>query len=252
MYEVDTKDLKRLTALLELTRERALPYAVRNSLNRSAFATRQVWQREIEDEFVTRNRYVTRSVRVDKAKGTKLPQLQAKVGSVAPFMGTQEKGGTFRGKGRHKPIPTSYAAGQQGASPRTKTIRGTNYLGALKVKRPMGRNRKQRNAMAIADAQRRGTKVALLETQKGKALVRVLGKPQKRTRRAIARRHRAMAKGQGKSQVRMLYDLSRGSVRVRPTPTLQSSLALMRLRMAKIHFDALAEQLARALSPMRG
>ena len=237
MLTVDLKDLKRLTQDLETAKKSALPHAVRNSLNRTAFATRQVWQREIEDEFVTRNRYTTRSIRVEKARGVKLPALVAKVGSVAPYMDTQERGGVVRG-GKHKPIPTSYAAGQMGAVPRTKAVRRANSHGAIAVSKVRGLSKRQRNAIAISQARRSGRKHALLETERGKGIVRLLGRARKRgTRRRASTR--------GKSQVRMVYDLSRSSVRVKPTPTLGNSLKLMHWRMLKIHKDALIEQLQR-------
>lgn len=236
MLTVDLKDLKRLTQDLETAKKSALPHAVRNSLNRTAFATRQVWQREIEDEFVTRNRYTTRSIRVEKARGTKLPSMQATVGSTAPYMDTQEKGGVIRG-GKHKPIPTSYAAGQMGAAPRTRLVRKANYLGAISLSKARGLSKRQRNAIAISQARRAGRKHVLLETERGKGIFQLLGRTKKATRRR--------ARTRGKSQVRMVWDFSRSSVRVKPTPTLQSSLKLMHWRMLKIHHDAVVEQLRR-------
>jgi hypothetical protein len=236
MITVDVRDLKRLTRELQIAKASSLPYAVRNSLNRSAFATRRAWQQQIEAEFVNRNRYTTRSVLVTKATGSKLSGLKAVVGSTAPYMGVQESGGTVRG-GKHKAIPTSYAAGQMGAIPRSKVVRRPNRMGALQAKKGRGMSKRQRNAVAIARARKSGSKVAVLETSRGKALVRVLGRPKKGTR--------SHGGGTGKSQIRMVWDLSRGSVRVPPTPTLQHTLRRMQGPMLQIHKDAIIEQLRR-------
>jgi len=218
---------KKAVADLRRFRERALPYAVRNALNRSAFYARGQWQQEIQSSFVLRNPFTTRSVLYTKASGNDVRGMIAVVGSTAPYMGDQEKGATIRGHGRHKPIPGPVAAGQAPGGKRTKLVRAGNKLSAIHVQRAAGANRRQRNAVALAVARRTGGRVALLERPNGgKGLFRLFG-------------------GKRKPQARLLWDLSRGSVKVRPEPTLQRTLKRIQPRLAEIHRDAVVEQLRR-------
>ena len=251
MYKADLREMKRLTAVLEDMSKRALPHAVRNSLNSSAFTGRRQWQAEITHSFVLRNKYTARSVRVVKAKGVRLSRMEARLGSVAPYMDRQEKGGTIRSKSKYKPIPTSAAAGQRGAVPRTKTVRRVNYMSKISLATVRGRSRKQRNAIAI-DKARRGTKYALLEKEDGgQAIVKVTGKARKR-RKSRRKRTRSKAKGsKGNRSIRMIYDLSQGSVKVGREPTLQRTLNKIHPAMVRHHVDSLKEQIARAASVLR-
>src|SRR4051812_14546772 len=110
MITVKLEGAKEMLAALKRMREKALPHAMRNALNTAAFETRSIWQREIKGAFTNRNAFTERSVRVEQATPTK---LVSKVGSVADYMGTQEEGGTVKGKSGHiKAIPSAVAAGQ--------------------------------------------------------------------------------------------------------------------------------------------
>lgn len=218
---------KKAVADLRKFRETALPYAVRNALNRSAFHARAQWQQEIESSFTLRNAFTMRSVRYTKATGKDVGSMVAVVGSTASYMDEQEKGATIPGRGRHKPIPGPVAAGQAPSGKRTKLVRAGNKLSALHVQRVAGANRRQRNAVALAMARRSGARVALLERPTGgKGLYRLFG-------------------GKRKPQARLLWDLSRSSVKVRPEPTLQRTLKRIQPRLAEIHRDAVVEQLRR-------
>lgn len=220
-------DAKKALKDLRQFREKAIPYATRNALNRSAFHARAEWQVEVRGAFTLRNKYTESSIRVERATGKDTRGMIAKVGSVAAYMDEQELGATVRARGKHKPIPGPVAAGLQPGAKRTKLVRAGNKLSALHVSRPVGKSSKQRNAVALAMARRKGQKVALLERPKGgKALFRLTG-------------------GRKKVQTRLLWDLSRGSVRVKPTPTLQRTLARIQPRLAEIHRDAVVEQLKR-------
>ena len=51
--------------------------------------------------FVLRNQWTVRTVRVEGARGLDVRTMQSTVGSLAPYLETQEQGGTVRGKGAH-------------------------------------------------------------------------------------------------------------------------------------------------------
>lgn len=226
MIEV-TIDARKALRDLKAFREKAVPYAIRNALNRAAFHARGEWQAEVRGAFTLRNKYTERSIQVERATGKDTRGMVAKVGSVADYMDEQETGATVRGRSKHKPIPAPTAAGLQPGGKRTRLVRPGNKLAALQVLKPVGKTPRQRNAVALAMARRKGRKVALLERPRGGKGFFLLGR------------------GKRKVSTRLLWDLSRGSVRVKPSPTLQRTLARVEPRLADIHRDAVVEQLRR-------
>jgi len=224
---VDLADAKRLVAELKAYAARALPYAIRNSLTTSAFEGRRQWIHEMESSFTLRNKWTTRSIRVVRARGFDVRRMEAVLGSLAPYMHTQEVGGTVRGKGRSKPIPTRTAAGQSmGSAPRTRVVRRPYRLSSIRLRgRRSGKTPRQRNAIAVKQAASTGQKFALLEAHGRKGLYRITGK-----RRLT---------------VRLLWDLSRPSVLVPRTPTLGRTLDAIEPRLPQIHAAAIIEQLKR-------
>src|SRR6185503_17958101 len=171
-----TVDTKKVVKDLKTFREKAVPYAVRNALNRSAYAARGAWQEEIRNSFTLRNKYTERAVRYEKATGKDVAGMIAKVGSVADYMDEQEHGASIHANAKHKAIPGPVAAGQTPGGKRTKLVRAGNKLAALHALRAPGNTRKQRNAVALAMSRRAGRDVALLERPKGgKGLFRLMG-----------------------------------------------------------------------------
>lgn len=221
-------DAKQAVRDLRTFRASAIPYAVRNALNRTAFAAREVWQEEIRSSFTLRNRYTERSVRVERVQGRDPSGMVARIGSVAAYMGDQERGAQVKGKTGLKGIPAPTAAGlPAGSMSRPKMVRAGNRLGALHARKGHGATKKQRNAVAIAMAKRKGEGVVLLERPKGgKGLFKLQG-------------------GRRKAKLRMLWDFSRKSVRVGAEPTLQRTLKRIQPRMEAIHRDSFVEQLHR-------
>jgi len=228
--EVELKDFDKLQSDLQTFARRSVPFALRAALTSSAFALREAWQGEIKRSFILRNNYTERSIRVEKATSLNVATMQAVTGSVAAYLDEQEEGATIRG-GKHKPIPAPSAAGQKaGSNKRTRLVRAGNKLGALnalKTGKPTG-SKKRRNAVAIAVAIARGKNVVLLERKRGgKGLFSVSG-------------------GKRKVRLRMLWDMSRGSVRVKPEPTLHRSLASIKGKLEAIHNAELLKQLRRS------
>jgi len=225
MFTVKISGAKEMISDLRRMREKAIPHALKNALTSAAFETRSIWQREVRSAFTNRNTFTANSIRVEQASTTK---LEATVGSTAPYMGKQETGGSVTGKGGRKPIPGPVAAGQAPGGKRVRLVRAGFRLGAIHTKHPaLKGDRKQRNAIAIAVAVRSGTKRAVLERPGGGKALFIIG-------------------GRAKAPItRLLWNVSRSSVRVPATPTLELALAAVRPKMQHTLEAALLEQLRR-------
>lgn len=227
--DVQFRGLDRMKRDLQVFAKKSIPFAAREVVNTAAFETQKTWREEVEKTFTLRNKWTGRSIQVTRATGLHVRTMEAKVGSVAEYMATQEKGGTVRGKGGTKAIPTEVASGQSmGTQPRSKTVRGRNYLSRLgNVPRVApSRGRKARNARAIERAIKSGTKIAFLHLQRRKGLYRITGSKKRPV-------------------IRKLYDLTRSSVQVKSEPTLQRSLKRIGSRMPAIQRKAILQQLRR-------
>jgi hypothetical protein len=213
---------------LQTMASKAVPYAARNALNTIAFEARGEWQRQIRGSFTLRNRFTERSVLVTKASGTDIKRMASFVGSTAPFMRDQEEGALVRGRHGQKGIPAPGAAGQQPGSKRTRLVRSAYRLGAINVAHPQLKgSRRQRNAIALAVARRKGQTIALLERPKGgKALFKLMG-------------------GKRRIKTRMLWDFSKRAVRVHSEPTLQRTLTAVSRKIPHILMASTLEQLRR-------
>lgn len=224
---VDTRDLDRFIHDLERARKSALPYAMRNAINAGAFEGRRQWVRELRGGFILRNTYTERSLQVVKATSLRLDAMHALLGAYAPYLRKQEEGGTERGGGRSKPIPTAVAAGQpMGSRPRTKAVRRPNWLSAIILSRKrIGSTEKQRNAIAIQRTILGGRRFVLLELGRKRGIFLVTGRK--------------------RLQVRLVWDLSRKSVRIRPTPTLQRTLDAIDHKLPMLYAASVLEQLRR-------
>lgn len=206
--------------VLERIGERAIPYAVRNTLNAAAFEARTLWQAQMDKAFVLRNTWTKRSIGVEKASGLKLSTMHSVVGSRLDYMKTQEEGGSETAGSRHGvPIPTPAAAGQAAkAKKRTKQVRNKNWMSAMQVEARLTsiRNRAQRNVATVKAALKTGGGVVYMDLGKKRGLFRVEGTPK------------------GRARVRMVWDLSRANVRTKPHPTLEPVVKAILPRMEAI------------------
>jgi hypothetical protein len=230
---VDMTDVKLLRAKLGELSEKSVPYAVRNALNTIAFTARKEWIGRMERSLTLRNKFTANSVRVEKAKGSDLATMQSQVGSVAPYMLSTEAGATESAKGKHGvPIPTSTAAGQAMKGRRTKEVRKANWQSAIKLgHRVQYGVRQYRNAVAIAEAAKTGG-VTFLDLGRRKGLFRVTGT------------------AKGRLRVRMIWDMSKRSVRIKAHPTLEPTVESMTYKGPRILELALQQQIDRALAKL--
>lgn len=227
--QVDTTDFNELAKSLRTFAKKAAPFAVRNALTAQAFHCRKVWTWQIQKSMTLRNTFTTRSLQVVKASGFNISTMQSVVGSELGYMKSQEEGDTESKKGKHGvPIPTATAAGMgMKARPRKKQVRKGNYMAALKVgsQKRIGNSQKQRNAIAVKTAAK-GTGIAYLDLGKRRGLFRVTG-------------------GKRGLKVRMLYDLSRDTIRIKPLHTLQQAVEQTVSVSDRIYSAAVLEQLQR-------
>lgn len=200
LITVDLSDFKKLRRDLEKAKK-SLPYTARKVLNNAAFILRSEWQSEVRNAFTLRNSYTVGSIRVEKATGTDLSSMQSKTGSVADYMERAEEGETVTG-----PVPAPAAAGNApGSNKRTRLTRRAFQFGGIQVgaKGPKLGKRRQ-NAIALAIAMRKGERFVLLNrtTAKGKGIFEVRG---------VKR---------GKVNMRLIWSVKKGSMRVEATPTM--------------------------------
>lgn len=200
---------------------RGIPGAARAGLNRTAFAARAEWQTRIGDAMTLRNAWTKRSIRVDRATGSSVERMAARVGSVADFMGLQESGGTITKKHKHGvAIPTSVASGEGRGSRRTKLVRRPNRLPAIQLLTRVGASRQQRNAIAIRQVIASGRKYVFLELERRAGIFRIAG-------------------GRRNPRLDMIWDLTRPAVRVPATGTLAATLKHIGPSLGRNLLDAL-------------
>lgn len=227
-FTIDKKGFKHAAKQMDKLAN-AMDYARRDYVNAMAFEARKGWVSNIQGAFVLRNKFTQNSVRVEKARVAKGAVIESRVGSTAPYMDEQEDGGTKRKKGKHgSPIPTTSAAGQgMKAKPRTRQVTGRNRLGAIRLGSRVSGNRQRRNTVAILMAVKRGTNLVYLDLGRRQGIFRIMG-------------------GKRGLRVRMLWDLSRASVDIPATPTLEPALrAIPEAQRTRMGIAAMKGQLKR-------
>lgn len=229
MITVDARQVRAYEKDLKTFKARAYPFATKQTINSAAFMARGFAQENIREQMVERNKWTARSVQVEMARGLVVAQQQAAVGSVAPYMETQEFGGTKRTRGKEGvPIPTSYSAGQgENAQPRTRLPRKANTLQAIQLRRQIKKgNRKQRNLVAIRTAVSTGQRFVYLELQRRRGLFRITG-------------------GKRNPQIKMVWDLSRPVVVIPRNPWLKPATDRTVPQLPALYQAALIAQLER-------
>lgn len=222
MLRIDTSELKALEDDLKTVSKRAIPYAMRDALNGFAFAARREWSDGIKRTFTTRNKFTAgRALEVEKARSLRVDSMVAVLGSKEQYLAKQEFGGVTSG-----PIPGPTAAGQPSGSRRTKPVRMGNRLKALAAAKSRGgKSRRQRNAMALSIARRRGQRHAILDRPNGeKGLFRLSG-------------------GKRRIKTRLVWALGHGPTRVKPSPTLGPAVRRTEQQLESLHRKALLKQL---------
>lgn len=203
----------------------ALPIAMNRTLNTTAFEARKHAQDTVREKMVNRNRFTLQSFRVEQARRFGEPAV---MGTVAPYMVDQEFGATRRGKRDSKPIPTSFSAGQARAPTRTRTVRDTNKMQSIQLRKGGARfkNKRQQNRVTIMQASTKGSKYVYLDMFRRKGIFKVIGRGES-------------------ARVEMVHDLSRKSVTIKPTPVVGPAARLAGSHMSAIYYDTLQFQMRR-------
>lgn len=233
LNKVDIREYKQLERELKEAKATALPYAMRFTLNAAAIRAQQVSRLKVATTMVNRNKWTINSIKHEKARGNNPRNMMSKVGSLQPYMETQELGGVKRAKGKQgTPIPTGFSAGQEGARPRTKLPRPTNKLKNIQIRRNWRRRKKgTKKSRAIGDiktAAAAGNKFVYLDfgKPKSKGIYRLTG-------------------GRRKTKIKMVHSLGRKSVRIPRNPWLRPSVVRVSKDMPGMYIKALKFQLNR-------
>ena len=232
MFDIDTKELKRLESELKVFKERAFPFATKALLNTSAFAAQREARKNLRDDFTLRNKFVERSVRVTQTRTLVIRNQMSIVGSDFDGIERQELGGSIRKKGKEGiPIPTGIATGEgEGARPRKRLPRGANRLRAIQLRdtRNPGKTRQQRNLIAIRQATERSAKdrFIFLNLGRRKGIFKVIG-------------------GKRSTRIKMIFSFEETAVTIRRKPWLLPAVNKIQKRMPEFYLEALRFQVKR-------
>lgn len=195
---ITTKTNAKLYAKEMRRLKRQVPYVIAKTLNDVAFEGRKtVWPSITRKEMTIRTKWTANSMRVTRAS---VASLTAVLGSVAPYMATQETGATEGKKGQHGvPIPAASPATRKSRKRPTPASLRLGGISLLKSK-SSGKSKAQKMAVAINEAKRKGGKqFVFLELSSGrKGIFQVGGRP----------------------KLKKVWDLSKTSVTIPPTKTL--------------------------------
>ena len=221
---IGVKNIIKLENELRIFSKQAIPFAIKDTLNRAAFQGMEKSRDKVETDFTNRNSYTARSFRFVKAKGSDVNSLVSGFGTVADYMLDQEQGAVITSSGEGVPIPTAYAADQEGAIPRTKAVKRPKLMQSIQIKKVSVRgNRKQRNAATINQALKEKRKYIYMKTSKGRGIFHV-------------------RRSGGNVRIRMMYDLSRKSIIVKPNPIVKPVHKRVIKSMPRLYLKALIHQ----------
>ena len=202
---VDLNGLDEMQSALEQLSKKGLGAAARETLTNCAWEGRRIWQGNLEQSSILRNKFTQSRVLVDPARGSSLVGMEARLGHVSQYVADLEEGKGDTARGSAVPIPE--LAARSGGDKR-KLVGRPNKLatiGRLSKGKGRGGTYKQRNAGALRLAAKAGRKLVVLEGPTSRGIFRVLG----------GRKH---------TKVRKIWDLSHRTVTRPKRPTLQRSL----------------------------
>lgn len=227
MFEADMRQIERLKLDLGAFAERAVPFALMQTMNSAAFDARKKSIDNISTKMILRNTFTKRSIQVEKA--TKINPESA-VGSTLAYMEDQEFGTTLIARGKvGLPITTSYASGEgDTATPRRRLARKANSLRMINLThaRIKGTSKKQMNFLKVRETIRTGNRYVFLDLGRTKGIFRVIGK--------------------GKNaRIRMVQDMSRKSALIKPRPWLGPAVDKTQKIMPQLFVQSLERQVQR-------
>jgi len=235
MFSIDDKETKRLEKELGVLRDRAFPFATKETLNRTAFVAQKMYRRNIQRKLTTRNKYTEQSIRVEMAKGLSIRNQMSVVGSIADYMEDQEFSGIKSKTGKHGvAITTSFASGEgRGAQPRKRLAKKKNKMRNIRLTKTRSRakNKKQAIVLKIKQAINTGNRTIFHDFGNGsRGILRVVGGRKGHTKGA---------------RLEMIQDMSKRTVTIPKTPLLKPAYEKATLMMPRIYRDSLRFQIKR-------
>lgn len=229
MIQIDDKELKRFEKDLLRFKKSAFPFASKTVLNNLAYESMKVSKNTIGSKMTLRNKFTQQSVRYEKTNTLDLSKQESKVGSIAPYMETQEMGGRKNKTGKvGVSIATGYSAGQDGSNTRTKLPTNSNKMKniILNSRVKNAKSRKQRNFLLIKESAKNKKKFVYLDLGKTKGIFKLIG-------------------GKKNTKIKMIHSLSNKSVTIKKNEWLQPSVNKALDKKATFYKDALIFQLKR-------
>lgn len=239
MFKLDLRGIQDLEDDLRQFRERAYPFATKQTLNQTAFEAMTIARNIVDRKMVLRNQWTKGSIQYEQTRTLNVAHQESIVGSIQEYMATQETGGSESSKGVHgMAIPTGYSAGQEGQKPRTRLPKRANMMRAIKLaQRIRGRTPKQRMRIAIRNA---------VNTKRRYIFLKGLAHKKAGIFRVIGGRKGARDDGPTKgATIKMVHDLSQRTVRVPRNPWLMPAVNIAMEGMDDTYRKALIFQLKR-------
>ncbi len=237
MFGVKDEKIVEFAEQLKEYAEKAYPWAVRETLNNQAKMAASEGKGVVQTTMVERNRWTRGSIQFNPTRLEPVNDMETTTGSTEDYMEDQEFGFTRVRKGKHGvPIPTSFAAGQKGAKPRTKLVRARNKLPRIVLsggRHPMA-NKKQELIVTMLLSLKMGRRYFFFDFGSGKrkGIMRIQGGSRKQKR--------GWPEG---AELDMVYDMTHESVKIPKSPWLDPAVERTWAATGKIYQDALIKQL---------
>lgn len=206
-FDIDTSDLEEHSKNLQVFFPKSFPHITRDTLNNAAFITKKRAQAIVKRRMVLKNTWTMRSIQVEKAQGIDVRNMEARIGSTMEYMAKQEFGDTISKKGKKGlGIPTTIASREgEGARPRRKVVRKPLYMKQIRLLKTGVKSKSKRQfivASIMAAAKRGGrNRFIYLPFERHPGIYMVTG-------------------GKKKPKIKLVYDLSRKSIIIPPSPWL--------------------------------
>lgn len=236
MFEtkMDTKPIDQYENELDKFGEHALPFAVRDTLNTSAFETSKRAKRTAGMAFTMRNKFTERSIQFEKTFQKSISRMESAAGSLQEYMRQQEEGFTKVKKGKHGvPVPTAFAAGQGTAMARTRPVKRINWINKLALtRRRKAAGRGEELMDTVHEAVQTGKRTVFLKDLRHPGIYKVLG-GRKNTKRGWPRGAR----------LRMLYSLDEPTITTEKHEWLEPAANMVLARQGDIYRKSIERQI---------
>jgi hypothetical protein len=241
MFEVKSKDIKHMEEGLKQLNARGIPFAIRNTLNDTAFLAVKEAKKIADKKMTMRNQWSKGSIQGRRATGTNVDRMVAQMGSTEQYMAKQEEGFTKTSTGKHGvTVPTAFAAGQTG-SKRTKVIKKRNRMARIRITKikKTGDNARD-NILLVNKAVKTGHRFIYMKINGKTSLYKVTGGSKRKT-------------GWMKSaKIHKVYDTTKRSISIKQAVWMMPGAEKAIKQQPAIYFRQLKEQIDRHFQHVKG